>query len=162
MTAPSPIPSLVMPLGGPAGHGAALTAPVVREPSRRRPPLPQLPPPLSPGRTVYGLTSIGGNGRLNERTIPRLLSWSAGIRLDIQEDHGLIVVVADPHGVFRVSAEGFVLLPAAARRWCGLAAGDRVFLVADRSASWLVVHPPAAVDAMVAAAHTAVWGGEDA
>jgi bifunctional DNA-binding transcriptional regulator/antitoxin component of YhaV-PrlF toxin-antitoxin module len=71
-------------------------------------------------------------------------------------------VAAAPHGVFRVAGQGFLFLPAPVRHWCGLAPGDRVLLVADPGAGWLVVHPPAAVDAMVGAAHEAVWGGEPA
>ncbi|HET9655063.1 MAG TPA: hypothetical protein VFP72_06900 [Kineosporiaceae bacterium] len=90
----------------------------------------------------------------------RRLGWWAGTRLDVREDHGLVIVRADQRAVFRVSGQGFLLLPATLRRWCRLADGDRVLLVADPQAAWLVIHPPASVAAMVAAAHTRVWGGE--
>ncbi|MEU7998955.1 hypothetical protein AB0B83_27060 [Micromonospora sp. NPDC049060] len=51
-----------------------------------------------------------------------------------RERHGLIVVSADPQGVFKVANEGHVRLPTMVRQWCGLAAGDRVFIVTDRPA----------------------------
>jgi hypothetical protein len=41
-----------------------------------------------------------------------------------------------------------------------LAAGSRVLLVADPAAGRLVVHPPAALDAMIGQYHAAVLGGE--
>jgi hypothetical protein len=126
-------------------------------------PAPPLPQPISPPvreRTEYGLSTVGANGRLNDRTVLRRLGWCPGTRLDMREDHGLVVVRADPRAVFRVSAQGFLLLPATLRRWCQLADGDRVLLVADPQAAWLVIHPPASVAAMVTAAHTRVWGGE--
>ncbi|MFG1926864.1 hypothetical protein [Cryptosporangium sp. NPDC048952] len=164
MSAPKSVPGLVPPTDrlsrGRQQLPAAEIVPAVRRPPVRRLPLPQLPPPLSPGRTVYGLSTVTRFGRLNERRIPRRLGWVAGTRLDVQVDQGLIVLAADPRGLFTISAQGFVLLPAAARRWCGLGATDRVFLVADPEDGWMVLHPPAAVDTMVAAAHRAIWGGE--
>jgi bifunctional DNA-binding transcriptional regulator/antitoxin component of YhaV-PrlF toxin-antitoxin module len=89
----------------------------------------------------------------------RRLGWQPGTRLDLREDQGLIVVRADARAAFRISGQGFLHLPSTLRRWCHLADGDRVLLVADPDATWLVIHPPAAVTAMVAAAHTRAWGG---
>jgi hypothetical protein len=80
--------------------------------------------------------------------------------VDLHEDHGPVVVRADLRAVFRISGQGFLLLPSTLRRWCRLADGDRVLLVADVPAAWLVIHPPAAVAAMVAAAHERAWGGD--
>jgi hypothetical protein len=44
----------------------------------------------------------------------------------------------------------------------GWVAGHRVLLTADLGAGLLVVHPPAAVTAMVAAFHAAMLGGDAA
>ena len=129
-------------------------------PGRRRVPLARLAPPPREGRAFYALAAVDCHGRIGDRALPRALGWPVGTRLEIREDRGLIVVLADPRGVFRVTGPGYVQLPAVVRHWCALAAGDRVFLAADPLAGRLVVHPPAAVDAMVAAAHAAVWGGE--
>jgi hypothetical protein len=112
------------------------------------------------GRVQYALSVVGANGRLGDRAVVRCVGWSPHDRLDIREDHGLITVTADPRGSFRVSAAGFVLLPATVRTWCRLRAGDRVLIVADPQAGRLVIHPPAALESMIAAAHRGVWGGE--
>ncbi|GGM67957.1 hypothetical protein GCM10011608_61480 [Micromonospora sonchi] len=50
----------------------------------------------------------------------------------------------------------------AVRQWCGLTAGDRVLLAASPADGLLVVHPPAALDAMVVAVHADVLGGGQA
>jgi hypothetical protein len=92
----------------------------------------------------------------------RALGWTPGHRLDIREHAGLIIVAADQQGVFAVTKEGHLRLPAVVRQWCGLTAGDRVFLAAEPDASRLVVHPPAALDAMIAQAHAAALGGDGA
>jgi hypothetical protein len=109
---------------------------------------------------VYGFAAVDLHSRVGDRRIPRVLGWSPETRLEIREDRGLTMVVADPRAVFRVTGQGFVQLPAVVRHWCRLAAGDRVFLVADPAVGRLAVYPPAALDAMVAAAHTVVRGGE--
>ncbi|MFC8845371.1 MULTISPECIES: AbrB/MazE/SpoVT family DNA-binding domain-containing protein [unclassified Micromonospora] len=97
-----------------------------------------------------------------DRTVMRALGWAPGRRLGIREHRGLVIVAADERGVFAVTREGRLRLPAVVRQWCGLAAGDRVFLVAEPDCSRLVVHPPAALDAMIAQAHVAVLGGDGA
>ena len=109
---------------------------------------------------VFGLSAVDCHGRINDRSILRSLGWVGGLRLAIQERAGLIVVVAEPGGVFCVSRQGYLQLPAVVRGWCGLAAGDRVFLAVDAGRSRMVVHPPAAIEAMVVAVHAAVWGGD--
>jgi hypothetical protein len=83
-------------------------------------------------------------------------------RLDIRVRSGLVLITADPHAVFRMTRAGQVRLSAGVRNWCDLAAGDRVLLTADLCAGLLVVHPPAAVAAMISQFYAAVLGGEAA
>ncbi|GAB3939197.1 hypothetical protein GCM10027614_20880 [Micromonospora vulcania] len=92
--------------------------------------------------------------------IVRALGWGCGTRLQIRESAGLIVVRLDPQGVFTLTGQGHLHLPAAVRKWCGLKPGDRLLLAADPIAGVLVVHPPAALDAVVAQIHAAALGGE--
>ncbi|MDG4811185.1 AbrB/MazE/SpoVT family DNA-binding domain-containing protein [Micromonospora sp. WMMD1120] len=80
--------------------------------------------------------------------------------MNIKEYRGLIVVSADEQGVFKVSKDGYVRLPAVVRQWCGLAAGDRVLVVAESASNCLVVHPPAKLDEMIGQAHDAIFGGK--
>ncbi len=112
--------------------------------------------------TVYGFAAIDCNGRVAENTVIRALGWAPGTRLDIREGSGLVLVRADRQGVFSMTRQGHLRLPAAVRHWCGLVPGDRVLLVADPSDGLLVVHPPAALDAMVSQFHASVLGGDAA
>ncbi|WP_035862711.1 AbrB/MazE/SpoVT family DNA-binding domain-containing protein [Cryptosporangium arvum] len=106
------------------------------------------------------MTALDDSGRILDRGVLSALGWGSGMRLTVGERGGLIVVAADPAGACRVTSQGFVVLPVALRHWCGLRRGDRVLVVVDPGRGWMVVHPPAALEAMVSAAHSAVWGGE--
>ena len=88
------------------------------------------------------------------------LGWAAGCRLDIRENGGLILVRANWQGVFNITSQGHLRLPATVRHWCALVPGDRVMLAANPADGLLVVHPPAALDAMITQFHAAVLGGE--
>jgi hypothetical protein len=106
------------------------------------------------------MAAIDCNGRLADGTVIPSLEWAVDTRLDIRVRAGLVVVTADPQAVFRVTQAGQVRLPATVRHWCTVTAGGRVLLVADPAAGRLVVHPPAALDAMIGQYHAAVLGGE--
>jgi hypothetical protein len=122
-------------------------------------PVPELTAPRA-GAAVYGLAVVDCHGRVADRSLLRALGWDAQTRLDIREQGGLLLVLANPQGVFSLTRQGHLRLPIAARRWCGMEAGDRVFLVADPDEGRLVVHPPAALDAMVAWLHATALGGD--
>ncbi|WP_236619245.1 AbrB/MazE/SpoVT family DNA-binding domain-containing protein [Micromonospora sp. L5] len=129
----------------------------------KRPPLPLAR--LAPTRdssAVYGLATLDVHGRVADRAVMTALGWGPGLRLGIRESGGLIIVGADRQGVFRVTREGHVRLPAVVRQWCGLTAGDRVLLAADPAAGRLVLHPPASLDAVVARVHAEALGGDEA
>jgi hypothetical protein len=55
---------------------------------------------------VYGLATIDCNGRLAETAVVRALGWAQGTRLDIHESGGLVLVVKDRQGVFRLTVWG--------------------------------------------------------
>ncbi|MFG1928755.1 AbrB/MazE/SpoVT family DNA-binding domain-containing protein [Cryptosporangium sp. NPDC048952] len=115
----------------------------------------------SAGTVLYSLTAIDASGRIRDKTLLSQLQWAPRTRLAIGEREGRMVIGVDEHGTYQVSGQGFIPLPAAVRRWCGIGPNDKVFLVADLEVQWVVVHPQAALDAMVSAAHAAIWGGED-
>jgi hypothetical protein len=110
--------------------------------------------------TVYGLATIDCHGRIADRAVVGALGWAPGTRLGIRECGGLVLVTADREGVFSVTGQGHVRLPATVRRWCGLVTGDRVLLAADPARGVLVVHPPAALDAMIGQVHATVLAGD--
>ncbi|MFB9905534.1 AbrB/MazE/SpoVT family DNA-binding domain-containing protein [Allokutzneria oryzae] len=81
-------------------------------------------------------------------------------RLNIREAFGLLVVHAVPSGVFAVTKQGHLRLPASVRHCCGLVPGDRVLLVADPDQNLLVVHPHVALDELLVARHVELLGGD--
>lgn len=99
---------------------------------------------------MYGLAAVDGRGRIADQAVVQALGWGPGTGLDMRPVRGVVVVQAEAGGSFRVTSQGHVRLPAPLRRWCALEAGDRVLLAADPVEGSLVVHPPAAMDAMVA------------
>ena len=101
------------------------------------------------GTAVYGISVVASNGRVADHVVMQALGWAPGRHLNIRQGRGLVFVIADDHGLFRVTARGHVLLPVAARRSCGLAVGDRVLLAAYPRGGLLVVHAPGVLDAVV-------------
>lgn len=139
---------LAFPTARPAPHpgeAGALTR-------RGRPPLAELPPQRE-GRWVYGLASMDARGRLADQQVLHALGWGPGERLDIRTRHDVLIVRARPDGVFSITNQGHLRLPAPVRRWIGLTAGQRVFLAADPSTRRLILHSPAALDRMIAQSH---------
>ncbi|MGH3326488.1 MAG: hypothetical protein ACRDPT_01585 [Streptomycetales bacterium] len=126
-----------------------------------KPPLPQLASVVDrPGSTLHRLSAIDRHGRVADREVIQALGWPPGTRLDINERHGLVMVLADPVGAFRVTGQGRLHLPIRIQRWCGLKAGDRLLLSGDRTTGELVLCPPPALDDMVATYLAATLGGD--
>jgi hypothetical protein len=148
--APLVPPALI--LGGrPAGTaGTARTLPVPQFAAR------------GVGSLVCGAATIDCNGRVAETTVITALGWVPGTRLDIRVRGGLVQVTPDPHAVFTITQPGQVRLPATVRHWCDLTPGSRVLLAADLTTGLLVVHPPAAWQAMLTTFHATMLGGETA
>jgi hypothetical protein len=101
---------------------------------------------------------MDSRGRLTDRIVMAALGWSAGLRLEIRVSDGLIAMSADACGVFAVARQGFVRVPATARRWCRLEAGDRMMLAAYPRGGLLVVHPPSVFDAVLDDIHARALG----
>ena len=137
---------------------------VRRDPADRRrrpPPVPVLAPGRAPVTdTVYAVSAVDKSGRVADRSILRALGWAPGTRLDIRERAGIVVARAARDGVHRIDARGHLHLPLAVRRWCRLAAGDRVLVAADRATGVLTAHPPAVLDQLLAGVHATLTAGE--
>lgn len=65
-----------------------------------------------------------------------------------------MLVASDAQGGHAVNGQGHLRLPASVRRSCGLEAGDRVLLAADRDRATVVAYTMAAPDAMILAWHS--------
>jgi len=92
----------------------------------------------------------------------RALGWTPGTRLDIRETRGLLVIRSTTNGVFSVTGQGHLRLPAPVRHCCGLVPGDGVLLAADPDRDLRTVHPPAALDELLAQRHAGLLDGERA
>jgi hypothetical protein len=152
---PTVIPSLIPPGKAEAPRWQAPAAPT------RRPPLPLIKlTERRKGTAVYGLTTLGHNGRLADTKVFGALGWVADVRLDIRQSANLILVAADEHGLFRLNKLGRFHLPAAARNFCRLSTGDRLLLAAYPEGGLLVVHAPAALDEVVERVYVEALEGE--
>ncbi|MEV6596840.1 AbrB/MazE/SpoVT family DNA-binding domain-containing protein [Actinoplanes sp. NPDC051346] len=103
---------------------------------------------------------VEGRGRIALQPVVTTLTWTSGTRVTVKEQGGLVVVTADDAGSWRLGWQCRVLVPVGIRRWCGLTHGSRVLLIADAHQGRVVIHPPAALDAMINRAHAEVFSGE--
>jgi hypothetical protein len=153
------IKSLVVP-AIPVRHGGyAAGSPSGASAARRALPLPALSMRRR-SSAVYGLAAVDCRGRVADHAVVSALGWVPGTRLNIGESGGLLVIRADAHGVFSVTKQGHLRLPATVRHCCGLVPGDRVLLAADPQRELLIVHPPAALDDLLAQRHAGLWDGD--
>lgn len=153
--------AVIKPLVFPAlpDGGRPTGAPAGPQIGRRTLPLPSVPEPRT-SSVVYGLAAVDCRGRVADHAIIAALSWLPGTRLDIRESRGLLLVRPDARGVFNVTNQGHLRLPAAVRHCCGLIPGDRVLLAAGPARDVLIVHPPAVLDDLLAARHSELLGGD--
>jgi hypothetical protein len=117
--------------------------------------------PEATGRAdrVYALTAVDRSGRVADRGIVAALGWPPGTRLDVRERAGLFTLHASIDGRCRVDGRGHLILALALRRWCRLAAGDRLLLVADRQAGVVTGYPLPVLDRLLEAASSTGEGG---
>ena len=123
-------------------------------------PVAELLPLSRAGSLRYGIARVDCGGVVANRSAIQVLGWGCGDPLHITLLAGSVVVHRGPGGVFRMPAKPYLVLPSAVRRRCGLHAGEQVLVAADPHYDVLVVHPLAALDAMVLAYHASLVGGE--
>jgi hypothetical protein len=105
------------------------------------------------------MATVDDRGRVADRHVTAALAWNVATRLSIREHHGLLVVNADPHGLFRPTKHGYLRLPADARRMAAVCSGDRVLLTVHLDHRTVTVFSPTALDDLVL---PVLPGGEDA
>ncbi|MEV0701019.1 AbrB/MazE/SpoVT family DNA-binding domain-containing protein [Saccharopolyspora sp. NPDC050389] len=108
------------------------------------------------------MAAVDARGRVADQAVLSALGWTPGTRLAIHETHGLLIIRTDPHGVFSITKQGHLRIPAPVRHCCGLWPGDRVLLAGEPSHGVLTVHPPTALDDMIAEFHARRLDGDSA
>ena len=79
--------------------------------------------PPGPCETPYGIGRIDASGRVSDRAVICALGWRGGDRLTLTAGGGVVVARRDPHGMVDACLpRPQVVIPAALRRRCGLAA----------------------------------------
>ena len=132
-------------------------------------PSPLVPMGLPPLRELgaadgprLSIAVMDGGGRLQDRGAVATLGWEPGDRLLITVVKTSVVIRRRDDGVFVMPRKPYVALPAPVRRGCGALAGSRLLLVADPVHDVLIVHPEAAVQAMLRTFHTSLAAAEEA
>jgi AbrB family looped-hinge helix DNA binding protein len=140
MTA-QPLAPVILSSGIPASRQRARSAA-----ARRLPLASPVPVPSAPEDVVYGIARIDSSGRICERAIITALGWAGGDRLTFTADAGVVTARRDPGGMVTLPASGYITIPAALRRRCGLEAGDQVLLAALPDQDSLAAYSLAVVD----------------
>jgi hypothetical protein len=144
-----------------AGHGppqaaadeivAALRLPASGPAQRPDDPLPlpalhDLPHDAS---MLYAIGRVDHCGRVTSRPIVEGLRLRSGSKLEVILADSAILLRASSRGLVIVPCPPRLPLPARARRRYGIQTGDCVLLAAARDFRLVIVHPAAALDAMV-------------
>jgi hypothetical protein len=101
----------------------------------------------------YAIGRIDESGKVSATQILDCLGWHPGDHLVVSVERGVVVFQRDPAGSVTVSKRRILVIPASARRACGIQPADSLLLVAAADFATVVVHPPSALDTMVTLYH---------
>lgn len=152
-----PLPALLPPLRGLGELPARTTAHLPAGTTPPTPPLTTLPRDRE-SDICYGFARLDRDGRMHTRAVTPALGWQPGATFSATSSGLSIVFAESPDGRLTLDKEWHLRIPLALRESRRLASGVGVLLAADPSKRQLVVHPPAALDAIIAnwAARTVV------
>ncbi len=111
---------------------------------------------------MLGVACPDRSGRVTERGLLDALHWGPGQRINIRPQAGILVIASTPVGRYVVGSRGELPLPAAARKMCGIVAGQPVLLAAFPSHDLLVIHTARTVAGLLADLHDQAIGGHHA
>lgn len=135
---------------------ASLTLPRERHRTSRLEPLP-LATALSSASiesTIrYTVGSIDESGKVPAAQVLESLGWQGGDRLSVTVQRGVVVLQRDPDGLVAVTKRRALVIPAAARRACGIRKADAVLIAAVVGFNTAVVHPQVIIDRMMTLYH---------
>jgi bifunctional DNA-binding transcriptional regulator/antitoxin component of YhaV-PrlF toxin-antitoxin module len=119
--------------------------------ARRLPLASPMPVQSAPEDVVYGIARMDASGRICERAVITALGWAGGDRLTFTADAGVVTARRDLGGLVTLPASGYITIPAALRRRCGMEADDQVLLAALPDRSILAAYSLAVVDLAIRA-----------
>lgn len=146
---PPRLPVSPRPASGAASRAAGTSLPVA-----------ELPPLPRAGSLCYGMGRVDSSGRVLDRSLVDALGWDRGDRLQLTLVAGSVVAHRHPAGVFTLTSQRYLVLPAPVRKRCGFTTGERVLLAADPQYGVVVIHPLSALDTMITAYHASRQDGE--
>jgi hypothetical protein len=101
----------------------------------------------------YAIGRVDQSGKVPAAQILDELGWHPGDHLGVTVERGVVVFQRDPAGSLTVSTRRALVIPASARRACGIGVADSVLLVAAPDFATVVIHPPQVLDTMTALYH---------
>ncbi|MGH3156615.1 MAG: hypothetical protein ACRDNF_08595, partial [Streptosporangiaceae bacterium] len=107
---------------------------------------------------LYDINRVDRSGRVASNNMISALGWKQGHKFEFTIVRRAIVLRASTDGPFSVPQRPCIVLPRAARRFCGIRPGDQVLLAAAPQYGIVIVHTLPVLDDMLAgyyAAHTA-------
>lgn len=115
-----------------------------------------LRPALSDQSFRYSIARVDESGRVAVAQVLAYLGWRTGDRLTISTARDVVIVQRRSTGLHTVPEKRSLVIPASARRVCGIEAGDTVMLAAAAEFDIVLVHPSAVLDKMMAFYHSDV------
>lgn len=115
-----------------------------------------LRPALSDQSFRYAIARVDDSGRIAVAQTLHHLGWTPGDRLTISTMRDVVVIQRRSDGLHAVPEKRSLVIPASARRVCGIRVGDSVMVATAAEFDVALVHPPAALDKMMALYHSDV------
>ncbi|WP_447002467.1 hypothetical protein ACRAKI_22395 [Saccharothrix isguenensis] len=107
----------------------------------------------------FAVGILDHRGRLASRGMFRLLNWLPGTRLSGSAGRNYVVLKIVPDGQLVIDHRLRLRLPAALLRYCGMATGSSVMVVAVPDHNMLIIHPPLNVISMIRGFHAEQFFG---
>jgi bifunctional DNA-binding transcriptional regulator/antitoxin component of YhaV-PrlF toxin-antitoxin module len=98
---------------------------------------------------TYALSRIDESGAVAATHVLERLGWRTGDRLAVTTARNIVVVRRKRDGLQAVPKRPLLVIPAAARRTCGIRTGDSLLLAAAIEVDTVLIHPPAVLDKMM-------------
>lgn len=105
------------------------------------------------GSMHYDIARVDSSGRFSMRSLLRALDWHAGDRIAMAVLPEMILFHRSDDGIYQVSQQSNLAIPAAARTRHSIKAGDQVLLAGATTRGLLVIQPLAVLDKMMTTYH---------